>query len=115
MQIDYAVPFTTLKGRVIPLDERDEDGALLPFTLGTLCVEVLSMAQDQVSGKEKIRRYEMAKRIMEQESAGQPVEINDADLKLLKKLIGASRYAPLIVGQAFGILGPPEGDEAHAE
>ena len=99
MQIDVTQELKTLSGAPIPVDETRE-----PFTLRAVCVNVLlGQAADErgITGEEKFKRYELARKIYNEDKP----ELSVEDLALLKKLIGAG-YAPLVVGQAWQMIDP---------
>jgi hypothetical protein len=74
------------------------------FTMGTLLIDVLVGAVDQIDGKEKLRRWEWAKQIRDDELVnnvpGSGWSVTDKDTELLLKLIADSKYGTLIVGPA---------------
>lgn len=61
--------------------------------------------RDQMDGAEKARRYYLA---MEIHKTKKQIELTVDDVKLIKDEIGRV-YPPLIVGQAYEILDPPQG------
>ena len=124
MKIDINYTFKNLDGGVVPErpDEPEEfcgeiivkDGKPVmkkspPFTLRTACINVLIMQQKspqarekELSAEDKIKRYELAKKIYK--SSGL-IDLQSEEITLLKELIG-KLYPPLTVGQAFEILDP---------
>jgi len=118
MKIDFNHQFMTLGGEVIPErpDEEivDKDGKKTikkypPFTLRKICENVL-LAPDidkngevkEMSGEEKGKRYDLAKRIY---TGPGLVDLQSEEIALLKKLIGKI-YPTLTSGQAWEILDP---------
>ena len=84
-------------------DERD------PVTLKAACCNALMSMdpQSKMSGEEKVKRYNLATRIVK----GDPNEvIRVEEIVLLKKVIGEI-YNPVIVGQAFRLLDGAEADK----
>lgn len=118
MKIDFNKKFTELDGTIIPESpptmEKNDNGEMVekkypPFTLRKACTNVLVMRQadergreKQLTGKEKVERYELAKKI--HNSTGL-VDLEAEEIALLKKLIGEI-YPPITVGQSFEILDP---------
>jgi len=117
MKIDVNYKIVTLDGKIIPdlppgtppLTDDKEIKKYPPFTLRTACVNVLIMQErneqgraKEITAKEKVERYELAKKIHKCEGL---VDLQAEEIALLKKLIGAA-YPPLTVGQAFEILDP---------
>lgn len=118
MKIDMNYKFENLDGSSIP-EGPDEteivDGVAVvkkkspPFTLKTACINVLIRTQrdpqtraKEIDAEEKIKRYELAKKIYK--SLGL-VDLQSEEITLLKKLVGQA-YPPLTVGQAFEVLDP---------
>lgn len=124
MKIDFNYKFVNFDGSIIP--ERPDEPEVIdgepvlkdekpvikkspPFTLRTACVNVLTMREvddrgraKEITGKEKVERYELAKRIYHSKEL---VDIRPEEQVLLKELIGRI-YPPITVGQAFEILDP---------
>jgi len=131
MKIDFHYQFKTLAGKVIPehpdeVDPKDKNKITKkypPFTLKKLCVSVLlNTGTDeivcpqckhqikkplQLEGEEKAKRFMLATKIYNGDGL---VDIDDEQIKLLKKLIGKD-YPALTVGQAWQILDPHEAEE----
>ena len=124
MKIDFGYQFINFDGSTIP-ERPDEpvviDGEVViengkptmkkspPFTLRTACVNVLTMREvddrgkaKEISGKDKVKRYELAKRIYHSKEL---VDLQAEEIALLKELVGRI-YPPITVGQAFEILDP---------
>lgn len=105
--------------------EKDKEGKEIikkkspPFTLKTACVNVLLNSRleeitcpqcraqiktpEELSGEEKLKRYQLAKKIYESKNS---VGIGTKDTELLKELIAKS-YPELTSGQAWLVLDPP--------
>lgn len=131
MKIDIDYRFRKLNGDIIPerpneVDPKDKNKIIKkypPFTLRTLCVNVLlDPGVDEIicprckhvikkspdlAGDKKAKRFMLATKIY---NADGPAEISDENIKLLKNLI-AKDYPPLTVGQAWQILDPHEAEE----
>lgn len=120
IKVDFNYKFKNLDGTPIPerppeIEEDEETGKMKEkkyptFTLKTCCINVLTMqpmqergkSQAELSGKQKVERYEFAKRIYECKGL---LDITPEEQVLLKELIGKA-YPPITVGQAFEILDP---------
>ena len=124
MKIDFNYKFVNFDGSTIP--ERPDEPEIVdgepvikdgkpimkkspPFTLRTACVNVLTMREvddrgkaKEITGKDKVKRYELAKRIYH---AKELVDLQAEEISLLKELVGRI-YPPITVGQAFEILDP---------
>lgn len=124
MKIDFNYKFMNFDGSIIP--ERPDEPEVVdgkpvikdgkpvmkkspPFTLRTACVNVLTMREmdergraKEMSGKDKVKRYELAKKIYK--STGL-VDLQSEEITLLKELIGRI-YPPITVGQSYEILDP---------
>jgi len=127
MKINCNYEFKALDGKVIP--ERPDEEIVdkhgnkstkkyPAFTLKTACVNVLLNAEldesgrpIQMSGEEKIKRYQLATKIY---NANGPVDLRDKERLLVKDLI-AKNYPPLTVGQAWEVLDPHEAEEGKKE
>jgi coproporphyrinogen III oxidase len=96
MKINFAQEFQTFGGEVL----KDGEGNI--FTLKGVCATVLlGQAQNEkATGEEKMKRYDLAKKIWASEGE---CDVKAEDVATLKKLVGES-YLPLIVGQAFKML-----------
>lgn len=79
-----------------PLIER-VNGEDREATVRGFVVNALALASgEQMSGEEKMHRYELAMRLRK----GGIQEISSEEVALIKKVVG-TLYAPLIVGQVF--------------
>ncbi len=123
MKIDFNYKFVDLDGNIIRdgADEREEvDGKMVvtkkapPFTMRMACVNVLVLTRldrstkpKELTGQEKVDRYELAMRI--HKSTGL-VDLSVEDIVLLKDLVG-STYPPITVGQAWDILDPHDAEK----
>lgn len=110
--IDFTQTFIGLKGTPILDGEEPEKGEKderLPLTLATVCCNsLLGTYRDEpnLQGTEKMKRFSLAMKI----NAAPGVSLTAEDVTELKTLIGKA-YVALIVGQAWLMLDPPEGDE----
>jgi len=107
--------------KINPLIEiEDMDGQPMPdsvgkdaknFTLAKCCVNALyAQFEDEknLSGEEKIKRYNLAEKIY---AAKDKIDVTAENIALLKKLIGKA-YGALIVGRAYELLDPVEDKDA---
>ena len=83
-------------------NETLKDGEGNVFTLKGICATVLlgQPQNEKATGEEKMKRYDLAKKIWTAEGE---VDLKAEDISLLKKLVGES-YLPLIVGQVWAML-----------
>lgn len=96
MLIDTTKPIVTLDGD--PIKEGDKD-----VTIGTVIVNAL-LAQhmgennqaEQVSGSEKISRWELAGRV---HNADAPIDLTVEEAAKIKKLVDKTYAAPLVYAQ----------------
>ena len=118
MKIDFGYQFKELDGKIIPEQPPEmvkndkgemEEKKYPPFTLRKACTNVLVMREvdaqgrpKEMTGKQKVERYELAKKI--HNSTGL-VDLQAEEIALLKELIGRI-FPPITVGQAFEILDP---------
>ncbi len=99
MKIDFPKELTELGGEVL----KDEKGE--PVTMKTVCINALmNLSQDDanLSGEDKLKRFDLATVIY----AGENPDIKVEDVALIKTLVG-KMFMPLIVGQAWRHLDPP--------
>lgn len=97
MKIDFSQQMCDIDGT--PISNDKDDGAA---TLGLISVNALLAAfadEQALPGTDKVRRYELARKVRK----GGVVEVTAEDAALIKQLIGKA-YAPLVVGQAWGML-----------
>jgi hypothetical protein len=72
--------------------------------VGVVVVEALLRphpSEDRLGGMEKLRRFELARKVHETEKT---IDLPVEDVALIKELIGTKNFPVLIVGQMFGIL-----------
>lgn len=88
------------------LDEKpilSSDGKT-PFTLGEVCVNALELSSPEdknITGVDKLKMYELAKKIYKNKDAVLTAE----EVTLIKDRV-AKYYATIVVGPAFEILDP---------
>lgn len=97
MKVDFSAALTGFDGE--PL--KSENGII---TLSIIAVNALSVAKQDATPIEKIRRGRLAERAFD---AGE-TEISPEDLTLIRQCIG-EMYPPLIVLKAYRLLGDDEG------
>lgn len=96
MKIDFSAPITDLTGTPL-LDTPDT-----PLTLATVAVQSLlapNTDDKDVSGPEKMRRFQLAQAIFLNAASTVTVE----DVALIKTLI-ARQFVTLVVGRAYELL-----------
>ncbi len=101
--VDFTQVLHTLTGSVM-VDSDSKTG--VPVTLGSVAVNALLGTIDEdrtITGTEKLRRYEIAKKVSGQSSVMLTVE----ELATIKERIGKV-YGPLIVGAAWHALDPAQ-------
>ena len=113
MSIDFTREFEDIETGEPLLDEKfdQETGKVLnqgsapPFTLRLAAIRSLLSAtrnEGEVNGEEKLRRYELAIRIKNEDKIDLPTE----DVSLLKERIAKMWPGSLIPGQAWKMLDP---------
>ena len=92
MKRDFSVELVSI-GDVKLVDPKEQ-----PLTLGSLVLEaLLGQFQDEnLSGEEKFRRYQLAERI----SKGGVQEVSAEEVSLIKLVVGKA-YVPRFVGPAY--------------
>lgn len=99
MKINVDVLLTTIGGE--PMKDADESGKAVDATVKLALVNALLAPQQKTeTGTDKIKKYELAKRIY----AGGDVELSIDEVALCKKVVEDVFPAPLIVGQVVEIL-----------
>ena len=120
MKIDFKQSLTNLDGSPLevtvsacPMCRRPRETK--PATLQDLCSDALVQGYRdargqpiELSGEESVRRYSLARKILNEGT----VELSPEDLTLIRKLV-AKRYTPLFSGQMWGMLDPKEPDNAQ--
>jgi hypothetical protein len=90
--------------KLIDLDGQEmKDAKNVPATLGSILVEVLLVQledEKNLSGEEKLKRWELAFRI---KKATSECEMSVGDIALAKKLVGKA-YSPAVVGPVWNML-----------
>jgi hypothetical protein len=93
------VPFATV---LKDLDGVDLQNGESTVTLGTVAVQALLSPfpnEQDISGEEKMKRYELALRVRQTPEEDFPVD----EIAKIKTLIGKI-YTPVVVGQAWKLL-----------
>ena len=97
MKIDFSRILTNFDGKPILTPEKGEPVDLKTASMTAL----LGQYQDErnLSGEEKFKRYELAKKIHQ---SGE-IELKSEEIALIKSLV-AKAYAPLAVGKLWEML-----------
>lgn len=123
MKIDMTVEFVDLDGEALLQTKRD--GKESPLTLRAVCENVLLApvprpqgaampgARDAkiITGEDKVERYVLSLQIHSEDEPNLGID----DVAMLKRLIGESDWAPLVVGQAWEALDPKVEKDATAD
>jgi hypothetical protein len=103
MKVNFAHEFHDHRGNKV------SNGGEKPATLLELSIDSLMYpSADELkgmSGKEKVKRHDLAMKILREKNE---TDMNVEDVAMLKKIIG-DRYVPVVVAQAYAVL---EGKEA---
>jgi len=97
--IDFTEALISLDGTAMKVD-----GGTEKLTLGTVAVNSLLATLEgdkNLAGTEKVKRYELAKKVFHQSS----VVLTAEEISLIKQRI-ADAYGPLVVGVAWHLLDP---------
>ena len=96
MKVNTNVVLKTFDGQVM----KDVlDGESVDATIKQAIVNAILAPVDKENGVEKVRKYELAKRIYGSDEA----DLNEDEIKLIKDAVGKS-FAPIVVGQVFELL-----------
>ena len=96
MLVKVNVPLVTLDGQ--PMQD-NVDGKAVDATVKTVIVNAVLAPVQKESGIDKVKKYELAKRIFENDE----VDLNEDEIKLIKDCVGEN-FAPIVVGQIFELL-----------
>jgi hypothetical protein len=99
MKIDFTKILCNLSG--VPLSSVDEQGKPEALSLGhVVLTAILGTYPDEqnLPGAEKFARYELAKKVMNEES-----QLTTEDIAKIKMLVGKC-CTPLVVGAAFDLI-----------
>jgi len=102
MEIDFSQKLKNLKGDVlkeVSIDEETKKEESTDYTLGTAAVNTLFANEKDMTGEQKVKRYNLATKIFEMGK----VDVTTDEIVLIKKVIGKFTTA-LIVGQAYKML-----------
>jgi hypothetical protein len=100
--IDFTQPLLALDGKTALSDGSGKDAHAI--TLGDVCVNALetpTQQDQQMTGEQKFKLDELARRIYGQKDISLTVE----DISTIKERVGKA-YGPLIVGQVWRLLDP---------
>lgn len=96
MKVQLGKELVDLEGKVI----NAADGN--PAIVGKICIEALLATyadEAQLTGEEKIKRWELAVKIKGQDF----IELAAEEIALIKQLVGKA-YNPMVVGQTWEVL-----------
>ena len=96
MLVKVNVSLKTLDGKTM---KDNLDGEVVDATVRMAMVNSILAPVDKESGIDKVKKYELAKRIY----ANDEVDLNEDEIKLIKDTVG-SNFAPIVVGQIFEML-----------
>ena len=97
MLIDTTILLTSLDGTV--MKDNDGQGNAIDVVIKNIIVNAILSPVQQESGVDKVRKYELAKKVF----ASDKVDLNEEEIKLIKDRVGEI-YAPLVVGQVYELL-----------
>jgi len=93
--------------------EKDERNPLV--LKAVVCNALMSMdPQAKMSGEEKVKRYDLAMRVVKGDAGDADEEFKVEEIALMKKVIGES-YGPAIVGPSFHLLEAAEADKKEED
>lgn len=97
MKVDVTQTFKTLSGKM--MKDVGENGEPVDATLRLCVVNSLLAPVQKESGIDKVKKYELAKRVYQNDV----VELTTEEIALIKNRIGEA-VIPIVVGQAFDML-----------
>ena len=96
MLVKVNVPLKTLDGQVM---KDNVGGDAVDATVKTAMINAVLAPVERELGVEKVKKYELAKRIFENDE----VDLNEDDIKTIKDAVGKN-FAPIVVGQIYELL-----------
>ena len=96
MLVKVDTPLRTLDGIVM---KDNVDGQAVDATVRTAIVNAVLAPVQKESGIDKVKKYELAKRIFENDE----VDLNEDEIKTIKDAVGEN-FAPIVVGQIYELL-----------
>ena len=96
MLVKVNVSLKTLDGKTM---KDNVGGEAVDATVRMAMVNSILAPVDKESGIDKVKKYELAKRIY----ANDEVDLNEDEIKLIKEAVG-NNFAPIVVGQIFEYL-----------
>ncbi len=96
MLVKVNVPILTMDGQAM---KDNVDGKAVNATVKTAIVNAVLAPVQKESGIDKVKKYELAKRIFENDE----VDLNEDEITLIKVCVGEN-FAPIVVGQIYELL-----------
>ena len=96
MLVKVNVPLKTMDGQVM---KDNVDGQAVDATVKLVIVNAVLAPVQKESGIEKVKKYELAKKIYTSDE----VELTAEEISLIKETVGEN-FAPVIVGQVWNLL-----------
>ncbi len=96
MLVKVNVPLKTFAGETM---KDNVDGQAVDATVRAAIVNAVLAPVQKETGIEKVRKYELAKRIFENDK----VDLDETEIKLIKDCVGEN-FAPIVVGQIYELL-----------
>ena len=115
MKVDLNIKLFSLKDQPLNTMEKVGDATVeVQMTLGSVCYDamltLLSIDKGE-AGKYREERWQLARRVVKAEIAGEPIDLSTEEIVMLKKRIG-EMYSPSIVGPTYELLeGKEEGKD----
>lgn len=104
MKINVNQTLKNLAGQ--PMKDQDGEGNVVDATLKLALVNAVLAPSQKESGVDKVRKYELARKI----HVSDEVDLTAEEIALCKKAVGEVFPSPLIVGQVMDLL---EGKETE--
>ena len=104
MNINIAETLKTFDGQA--MKDNDGQGNVIDVTLKLALVNALLAPVQNETGVEKVRKYELARKIYKAEG---DVEMTAEDISLCKKRVDAVFPSPIVVGQVNELLEGKQG------
>jgi len=103
VKIDFGQKIKNIDGTIAKEGGKEEDKDM---TLGFICANALlaNIPNENPSGLDKFKRWELAKKVIGNET----VEVTAEDISMMKELVGKA-FGVIVVGQTYQMLEKKEG------
>lgn len=98
MNFNFNESLKTINGQI--MKDNDGQGNVVDATFKLVVVNAILSPVQKETGVDKVKKYELARRIF---AAENEIDLNEEEIKLIKDRVG-ELFSPLIVGQIYELL-----------